>query len=266
MKNTTTKRLFYALIASLFILLSAVISLSAYKPVSASADTAVPYAAPSHLGIKLDGKSGSTLQFTVINPNDYPIEVEYNTNTCNSAHAKEWVDLENLTTLTVAPRGSITAYVTIVGTVRCVAFSYVAKDFDQRMIVYATDYNSSKKTISLLYTSVVHFSDCLKVQVAGTGWKINVFNPTDKAVQIEYNKKMCFKEHAANWNLEKLKDLYTESDYLPAGVSTQITISTNGTATAIAVSYVLGNTRYITYAYNLSTSKSITVKTNVIPV
>ncbi len=262
MKNTTTKRLFYALIASLFILLSAVISLSAYKPVSASAETVVPYAAPPHLGIKLEGKSGSTLRFTVTNPTDYYIEMEYNTNTCNSAHAKEWVDLENLTTLTVAPRGSVTAYVTIVGTVRCVAFSYVAKDFDQRMIVYATDYNSSKKTISLLYTSVVHYSDCLKVQVADTGWKINVFNHKNIPLTVEYNSKMCFKEDAANWkNL-----VHINTFTIPANSTSQVIISPYGTATAIAVSYVLGNTRYITYAYNLSTSKSITVKTNVIPV
>ena len=149
MKNTTTKRFFYALIASLFILLSAVISLSAYKPVSASADTAVPYASPSHLIIHLDGKTGSTLRLTVTNPNDYPIEVEYNTNTCNSAHAKEWVDLKNLTTLNIAPNGSATAYVTMVGTLRCVALSYVARDSNLRMIAYATDYNSSKNRIDM---------------------------------------------------------------------------------------------------------------------
>lgn len=264
MKNTTTKRLFYALIALLFILLSAVISLSAYKPVSASADTAVTYAAPSHLGIKLEGKSGSTLRFTVTNPNDYSIEMEYNTNTCNSAHAKEWVDLENLTTLTVAPRGSVTAYVTIVGTVRCVAFSYVAKDFDQRMIVYATDYNSSKKTISLLYTSVVHFSDCLKVQVAGTGWKINIFNHKNIPLEVDYKINMGLKSEAHNWSFDK-NDI--TSTMIEPNSHTQVIITPNGTRTAIAVSYINKeeNKRYITYAYNLSTSKSITVKTNVIP-
>lgn len=262
MKNTTTKRLFYALIASLFILLSAVISLSAYKPVSASAETVVPYAAPPHLGIKLEGKSGSTLQFTVINPNDYPIEVEYNTNTCNSAHAKEWVDLKNLTTLKIAPNDSGIAFVTMVGTLRCVAFSYVARDFNQRMIVYATDYNSSKKTINLLYTTVVHYNDCLKVEVPGTGWIVDIYNHKNESLDVEYNEKMCYKEDAANWkNLSHIKKVS-----IPANGKYQALISPYGTATAIAVSYVskADNKRYITYAYNLRDFPSITVKTNVI--
>ena len=65
---------------------------------------------------------------------------------------------------------------------------------------------------------------------------------------------MCFAGDAQNW--AGLSDI-GQTDVIANGESVTIEIAEYGTTTSIAISYINGSTRYIHYAYNLSTSGTL---------
>ena len=80
-------------------------------------------------------------------------------------------------------------------------------------------------------------------------WTIEVFNPNNFDITVEYNTKMCFEEHARDW--EGLGDI--KSFKLAARQSNTVDIYQNWSATSITFSWVNDtNVRYITAANNLS--------------
>ncbi len=93
----------------------------------------------------------------------------------------------------------------------------------------------------------------LNVQlVYGSEWTVRVFNNTGADRTVYYNSKMCFESDAKEWkNLSDEKDVTVSS-----GGSATFQISTNWFATNIAICYIDGKTRYITYAHDLSCSTS----------
>lgn len=90
-------------------------------------------------------------------------------------------------------------------------------------------------------------------------WRINVYNPTDFDVEVEYNKKMCFGYDAEDWT--NLGDLGSFSLAPRKSTTDPIQVSTNFFATHIAFSWVYETEtiaiRYITYANNLSTNGTL---------
>ena len=72
--------------------------------------------------------------------------------------------------------------------------------------------------------------------------------------------KMCFLTDAKNWTgLSNVKSIT-----IPARTSTTVKISENWFATSIAVSYVKGGVRRITYADELNTNGSMHIMYNKI--
>lgn len=78
-------------------------------------------------------------------------------------------------------------------------------------------------------------------------WSIRVTNNTSKIIRCHYNKKMCFNNDAAAWNLSNVDDIIIR----PYGYQ-DIQISENWFATSVAVCYEYMNKKVITYADNLS--------------
>lgn len=99
--------------------------------------------------------------------------------------------------------------------------------------------------LKVLNTSIVSKSNGV--------WTIKVTNPTDSAVDVVYNTKMCNGNDAKNW--EGLVNIETFN--LVAHGSKTVTVSENVFATHIAFSYIEGSTRYITYSDQLNTNGTL---------
>lgn len=93
---------------------------------------------------------------------------------------------------------------------------------------------------------------------SGSAWKITITNTTDQSVTVYYNTKMCTEADAKNRT--NLKDI--SGFTLAAGASKTVTISERFLATSIAVSFVSGGYRYVSYANSLNTSGGINVMYN----
>lgn len=80
-------------------------------------------------------------------------------------------------------------------------------------------------------------------------WEIVISNPNDSDITVTYNTKMCNLEHAKNWtnNLSDKTDILVRS-----GKEVVVKVYQNFFATSVAVSYVLGDFRYVTYGTDLS--------------
>ena len=85
------------------------------------------------------------------------------------------------------------------------------------------------------------------------GWTIKVSNNSNSKINVIYNTKMCFENDAINWT--GLGDI----DYfdLQAGESKIVEVESNGFATHVAFSYVVGNKRYVTYANEFDSSNNM---------
>ncbi len=91
------------------------------------------------------------------------------------------------------------------------------------------------------------------VSKSGNKWTIKLTNPTDSAVEVIYNSKMCTEADAKEW--KNLVDI--EVVALPAGTSRNVVITERLFATHIAFSYIDGDTRYVTYSNELNTDGTI---------
>ena len=84
-------------------------------------------------------------------------------------------------------------------------------------------------------------------------WKIKIRNVHDEPLTYIYNSKMCFFDDAKEW--DGLKHIDTVR--LDPGETAIVNIASYGTATSIAISYVMGGTRHIIYANSLSAFRSV---------
>lgn len=84
-------------------------------------------------------------------------------------------------------------------------------------------------------------------------WFIRVSNYSSSYITFYYNSKMCYLNDAKTWS--NLSDINSLS--LGTKTSLVVQIKENWFATAIAVSYINGNTRYITSANNLNTNGTL---------
>ena len=97
-------------------------------------------------------------------------------------------------------------------------------------------------------------------QKNGNKWTVTITNQTAIRISGQYNTKMCFFNDAKNWS-SSLSDKasFTVNPFS----STNVDISVNWFADSIVASWVYGNSRYVTYADDLS-SGSLKMYTNKI--
>lgn len=91
----------------------------------------------------------------------------------------------------------------------------------------------------------------LSVSVVGKEWNrwaIQITNESSEEVHVYVNRKMCFEDDAKNWT--GLNDLV--SFYMDPNESFNFYIETNWFATHIALCFVVGQIRFLTYGHNLS--------------
>ena len=90
-------------------------------------------------------------------------------------------------------------------------------------------------------------------------WSIDIYNPYDTSIEVEYNTKKCFEADAKNWT--KLNDIASVSCAPKSW--TNVLISTYFFGTTIAISYCSEGKRIISYANELTTSGGMKIMYNV---
>lgn len=131
------------------------------------------------------------------------------------------------------------------------AYYYAGVDF------YAVNSSGGVMPYNILHsvkTEYVRYGKYLDIRISNVsviekGYVIEVFNNTGSTVTVQYNSKRCFTKDAQNW---KLKNDVKEVS-LSSGSMVRLNILNNWFADAVAVSYVSGGVRYITYGNDMRT-------------
>lgn len=135
------------------------------------------------------------------------------------------------------------------------AYNYIGIDIapshnhSNEVLLGTTIYGSSNmQSVYLPNDRYLSFKIIDKVK---STWVVDIFNPLNKKIVMEYNSKMCFQGDAENRTLKDIKEAFIE----PLSF-VKVTISENRFATHIVASYKISirgrNERIITSANNLS--------------
>lgn len=184
----------------------------------------------------------------------------YNSKMCFEDDAKNWKGLKDIKYIWLDPNTS-----TIVDIAENFAATHIAVSSisnGARHIKYAdglfANYGAFKMSI---YDSTnehgfysKHGLDVSIICKVGYVWTLDVTNNTGSTKTIEYNSRMCYKNDASHWNGLKNE----KSKVLANGETCQLTIQENYSADGIAISYVMGSSRYIFYANNLDEKGTMT--------
>ena len=198
-------------------------------------------------------KSGNTWNLKVTNKTGARRLIVYNSKMCFEGDAKNWSGLTDARYLWLANNDSTNISISENGTARYIVVSYI--NGSTRYILYANGIYSDGRISSYRSSKSInsYTRNGIKASILGKNgskWLISLTNDTGAARTISYNSKMCFEGDAKSWS--GLSD--TVSISLSNSSTVMIEISENGLAGTIAISYLDGNTRKIFYAYNLSTS------------
>ena len=215
--------------------------------------------------ISILGKHNSSWLVDITNLSGAATWFEFNSKMCFSSDAKNWVNLTDIkTTVPVPKNGTVT--VKIYENFMATSIAISRLDNNARKIVYADNLNMNGYLSGASSTMPV-YNYCqygIKVNIVGKNgstWKIRITNLTQDDCTFYYNSKMCFESDAKNWSgLINVK----HTDVVATNGIVEVDISENGTAGAIAISYVDGGYRYIFYANNLSTKGSLKDYSNCI--
>ena len=219
-----------------------------------------PFYTYTQSGIKASiiGKNTGTWLIELTNNTGSNRSFDYNQRMCFESDAKNWNGLSHVaTTLNIHNGESYIIEISEYGTATSIAISYT--EGNTRKIFYAKNLSMSG-TMTSYYNSTTTYSyqqHGIKVGIVGKNggtWQIKLTNNTGSAQSFYYNKRMCFAGDAQNW--AGLSDI-GQTDVIANGESVTIEIAEYGTTTSIAISYINGSTRYIHYAYNLSTSGTL---------
>lgn len=217
------------------------------------------------------GSTSEGWNINVTNTASYDITVIYNYMMCWEGDAENWLGLKHISRFTLKAGASAPTIVSGNGNAGAVAFSYIDTENNKRVITYANNLHDKAEgnTIDCYYSLLDYYAACLELAVLGkpNGWKLQVYNHNDYDVDLKYNKKLCFEGDAKQWKgLKDVNNDETEKKVIPAEGYTDIIVNGNGFAGTAVVSYVKGDNRYITYAYDLDDrNKSLTMRTNIIP-
>ena len=184
---------------------------------------------------------------------------------CFEGDAKYWMGLNDVSSVTLSPGATTQSPLEISenGTAGCIAISYT--EGGKRNVFYAYDLNASGTMKVFGYTNPTSYPKngmevCI-ISKNGNTWNLQLTNRTGSTRTFEYNSKMCFEGDAQNW--KSLADVCTVD--IANGSYVNISISENGTAGSIAISYIDGDKRKIFHACDLNAStRTMTAKESTI--
>ncbi len=213
--------------------------------------------------VEILSKSGGTWKFRLTNKTGSSRTFFYNTKLCFEGDAKNWDGLRVIKYLKLSNNSSTEISISQNGTAGTIAISYIQGS--TRYIFYAYGLNTDGRISSFRSTTSVrtYTQNQMTVSIAGkrgSTWLVYLTNKTGSYRTFEYNSKLCFEGDAKNWSLDS--DVKSISLSNENSTSDPSEISENGMAGTMAISYKSGNIRYVFYAYDLSTSGTMTAKGN----
>ena len=210
-----------------------------------------------YLNTAVVSKSGDKWSLRLTNPTNAPVTVIYNYTMCTESDAKNWENLTNIQTTTVAANGVRLIEIAERLFATHIAFSYISGD--TRYVTYSNELNTNKTLSSGCTKIAAHdYGGLSIIGKNGTNWKIKITNVYPNVKTIQYNEKMCTLADAKSWN--GLLDVKTI--HLNYGSSTVVTIAENSFSSTIAVSFLSGAKRIIKYADNLSPDTTMSCHSN----
>ena len=207
--------------------------------------------------VSIVGKNGNKWLVDLTNNTGKSRTFYYNSRMCYAGDAQNWLNLSDVRSIYLANGATTPEPLEITENLTATSIAISYTEGIQRFIFYAYDLNVSG-TMSAFANTKPQIYEAYGMSVAITGkegntWKIYLRNDTGKERTFEYNAKMCFAGDAEAWNLSADVNRVT----LGPGGNCTLSISENGTATSIAISYVDDNNyRKIFYAYDLKKNEA----------
>lgn len=125
------------------------------------------------------------------------------------------------------------------------------------------DINNSYNTENISISETGFFLSISIVRKNNNIWTLSIHNNTSKELDVIYNTKMCKFSDAQNWT--NLNDLASRKFAPYSTIS--VSISENYLSTSVAVSFVVGEYRCITYADSLdATNKTLKHYSNIVAI
>lgn len=221
------------------------------------------YYTQNGIRVAIINKFGGAWILYVTNKTGKTQTFQYNAKMCFYNDAKNWNGLLDVGNFTLASGDSKILRIDENYMATSIAISYV--DINVRKIFYADNLNKPNRTLQSYNNSVstIRYSQHGMIiginSKAGSTWQIILINNTGSARKFIYNAKMCNFGDAQNWT--GLSDI-SQTAVLANGESTILNIQEYGTATSIAISYINGSTRYILYANELNSNRTLSCKGN----
>lgn len=219
-------------------------------------------------GVKMSivGKNGNTWKLKITNLTGEDHEFNFNYKMCFYGDAENWTGLSNVKTTFVIPNNeSFTIDVSEYGFANSVAVSYVK---NHKRYVYFANELTEECSLSLHYSEapVYTYTNAYGITVGivsktRSKWNIKLTNNTGSDRTFYYNKNMCNYSDGKNWT--GLSDI-EQTETVLVGQTINLTISENGFATSIAISYLEGNSRYIFVADELDEKGTMSANSNSI--
>ncbi|MBR1891566.1 MAG: hypothetical protein IJ811_03615 [Clostridia bacterium] len=211
---------------------------------------------------QLLGKNGTNWLLRLNNPYYFTVSIQYNSKLCNYSDARNWSNLNDVNTITLLPGEEVFVYISenfLATTIATRLFGLNSGIYV--LYAYANELNVNNQGVMNMNTEIrFNYLDITNLGRSGSGWRIRITNPFSVGISVYYNKKMCNYSDAQNWT--NLSDISTI--YIAPNSATTVYISENWFATSIAMSYIYGQNRLITYANGLSNNGGISIHYNQI--
>lgn len=217
--------------------------------------------------VKIVYKSNNKWNLTFTNRTGATRTFFYNKAMCFEGDAKKWSGLTDVEYFTLGNNGTTNITISENVAAGTIVFSYLVGD--TRYIYYAYGLHEDKRISSYRSTASApsYERNNMKLQVVGKygyTWLVNLTNLTGSSKAFQYNQYLCFEGDAKKWSLgSDVKSTSTIAN--GQTTSTPLRITENGFAGTMAISYTDGTNRYIAYAYNISTTGSMSAYKNTIP-
>ena len=211
--------------------------------------------------IEIVGKNKTKWLIKIINQYDDKRRIEYNSKMCFLNDGLNWENLEDIESFVLNRNQFKIVEIEENVFADAIAVRYIEKYYTEtRHIGYNLNIDS---TMDIQYGTYDYYP-FLNIENKGkedNKWKINIINPCDYKITVQYNTKMCFYDDANQW--KSLNDIATIT--INPFSNYEVEIQENWFATCIAISYLnQRNQRLITFANNLNDKGNMTCYNNVI--
>ena len=226
-----------------------------------------PYVRDETIKADIISKSGGTWNIKLTNNTGKIRTFYYNKKMCFECDGDDFTGLTDVGYVRVSNGSSTNISISENGTARFISLCYIEGNY--KYILYAYSLGTDGGMISFRSTVYAQPKDLngMKVIIAGKDsgtWLFELTNTSGSTQNFYYNSKLAFEGDASKWS--GLSDIASPISLSNAATTTYpIRISENGFAGTMSISYVdSSNYRHVFYAYDLSTSGSMTAKSNTI--